>query len=188
MATGISPGPAGQRQQFTKVIERSPAPLDAKTLQAAIQKLLTGQGDTRVRTLELLGTIAKLLQTVDDPQAKAKGTEITDVVRKSTGDAVPAVRAQATFLTALLSDAQVREGILRQMLADEQQVVRMSGLAAVQSMIEPVARKQWAQPLADSDKDELVRKFAATVVEVADLPPPATQPAEGGEVTAGAGK
>jgi hypothetical protein len=189
MATGISPGPAGQRQQFTKVIERSPAPLDQKTLQAAFEKLRAGQGDVRIRTLELLGTMAKMLQTVEDPQAKAKSTEITDVVRARTDDPVPSVRAQATFLTALLADATVREGILRQMLADEVPVVRMSGLAAIQGMIEPAKRKEWAQPLADSDKDEVVRRFAASVVECADLPPPTTQPAEeGGEVTAGAGK
>jgi hypothetical protein len=132
--------------------------------------------------------MGRLLQTQEDPQLKAKGTEITDVVRKSTGDPVPAVRAQASFLTALLSDNTVREGILRQMLADPIPVVRMSGLAGLQSMVEPDQRKQFAQPLADSDPDPLVKKFAASVIECADLPPPSTQPSERTEATAGAGK
>jgi hypothetical protein len=189
LATGISPGPAGQRQQFSRVIERGPAPLDQATLNKCFQKMANGPGDAKVRTLELLGTFAKVMLTQEDANTRAKGTEIVDVIRKSTGDPVPIVRAHATFMTALLSDPAVRDGLIRQMLADPLPIIRMCGVAAVQNVVEAAQRKTWVQPLADSDPDPIVKRFAASTIEVADLPPPATQPAqEGVDVTAGAGK
>jgi hypothetical protein len=177
LSGGISPGPAGQRQQFTKVVERKPSPVEPRTIQDAFQKLTNGSADVKVRTLELLATFAKVMAAQDDANLKAKAAEITDVIRKATSDRVAAVKAQATFMTALLSDETVREGILKQMLAHEHPLMRMSGLSAVQGVIDPQRRKEWVKPLADSDPDEIVRKFAASVLEVADLPPPTTQPA-----------
>jgi hypothetical protein len=174
---GIAPGPCGQRQQFLKVVTRAAAPLSPQSVQAQIARLLAGTAEERIRTLELLGTFAAALRGQDDANLQGTATEITDVIRKSTGDRVPAVRGAAMFVTAQLADAAVREGILRQMLIDEQFPIRVTGLAAIQ-MLEPAKRKELAATVVHSDGDEVVRKLAASVIEVADLPPPSTQPQE----------
>jgi tetratricopeptide (TPR) repeat protein len=203
-ATGIAPGPGGYRQQFTRVVERGSAPLSDQTLNAQFQKLQQGTGDERVRAVEELGTFAALLKSMNDPQAQGKANEITDVVRKSTADPIPSVRAEATFVTAMLADPAVRDGMVRQMLGDREFIVRIIGLAAAQQTIPPDKRKELVAPLApstqptdqqqpqqpgaDADAETIVKQMALSVMEVADLPPtsqPSTQPA--GEITAGTG-
>lgn len=173
---GIAPGPGGYRVQFTRVIERRSSPLNEQTVQELYSKLLSGAADVRIRSLEQLGTYASAMkQQQDNPSLQAKAAEIADVVRKSSGDSVSAVRAVATYVTAFLADASVREGIIRQMLGDGSFSQRVMGLVALQQHVETVKRKELAKPLAEGDADAIVRKLAASVVEVADLPP-ATQP------------
>jgi hypothetical protein len=180
--SGIAPGPGGYRAQFTGggagVVQRTPAPLNDQTLQAAFTQLLSGTGDSRVRNLDMLGTYVKLMRAQAGAQAQlaGKATEIADVIRKSTGDSVPAVRAQATYMTAALADQPVRDGIIKQMLADSAPILRVVGLAVLQDSATPEQRKEMAKPLATGDPDPIVKALAQSVIEVADLPPPQTQP------------
>jgi hypothetical protein len=177
-ASGIAPGPAGQRQQFLRVVARRGSPLNPQALQAMTKQLLNEAADVRVRVLELMGTYAGMLRQQENPQMKGMGVELTDLIRNRTGDPVPAVRAAAMFVTAVLSDAAIREGLLRQMIANDSPFqVRVLGLLGLQSL-EVEKRKQIAQAVATSDGDEIVKRLAESVIEVADLPPPATQPAE----------
>lgn len=184
--TGIAPGPAGYRVQLSRVVERSSAPLKEETLQKLYQQLQNGNGAVRLRTLDLLGTFAAAMKQREDAALQAKAAELADVVRKSTGDPVASVRAEALFVTAMLSDATAREGIIRQMLADPEPAVRALGLDLLQQAAPPAGRKELAAPLAERDADPIIKKLAASVIEVADLPPPATQPAP--EAAAGAGQ
>lgn len=173
---GIAPGPGGYRVQFTRVMERSPAPLDDKTLASLYQQLVTGSGGARIRAIETLSAFAGLIRQRGGEQYQGKATEIIEAIHKCVGDPVPAVRAQATYATAILADAPVREGTIRQMLSDSAVSMRIEGLMALQQAAQPARRKELARPLAQDDADPIVKKVAASVVEVADLPA-ATQPA-----------
>jgi hypothetical protein len=50
------------------------------------------------------------------------------------------------------------------------------GLAVLQDSATPEQRKEMAKPLATGDPDPIVKALAQSVIEVADLPPPQTQP------------
>jgi hypothetical protein len=181
-SAGIAPGPGGFRVQFTSVVARNRSPLADGTIRELTQQLLSGPPNVRIRTLDLLATFARTLRAQDAPEFRGKATEITDLVRKSTGDVSPAVRAQATFMTALLAEPSIREGVVRQMLSDTNFAQRVLGLMALQVSADPAKRKELAEGLSRSDPDPIVKLLAVTVMEVADLPPPATQPSqEGGQ-------
>ncbi len=172
---GIAPGPGGYRVQFVRVVERSPAPLSDPTIQGLYTQLLAGTADAKVRTLQLLGAYAGALRSHGEEQTKSKATELIEVIRKATGDRISAVAAEAMFVTVLLAEPATREGIIRQMLASDSFPQRVMGLAALQTL-EPAKRKEIAKPLAQGDADEVVKKLAAAMIEVADLPPPTTAP------------
>jgi hypothetical protein len=87
------------------------------------------------------------------------------------------VRAEATFVSAVLSEPGAAETMLRNMLADQAFTQRVFGLAILPMVVQPDKQKQLAAPLAKDDPDPIIKQLAASMVEVADLPRPATQPA-----------
>ncbi len=178
-STGIAPGPGGFRAQFTRVAERSPSPLSPATLKEHYGKLATGSGAVKFRTLELLGALSAAVRRAalaSDAAGAAQYTvvanEIADAVRKSTGDSLESVRADAMGMTAQLSEAPIQLGIIKQMLADESFAKRAMGLSLLQ-LLEPSVRKELAQPLT-MDANKVIASLADATIGVADLPPPAT--------------
>lgn len=179
---GVVPGPGGYRVQFQRPPVRSASPLTANVLMNLTQLLMNAPGDAKVRALDLLGTYSLLLRSMNDPSAKSKGTEFADIVRKSTVDPVPGVRAQAMLVTAFLSDADVRRGVVQQMLSDSSVSVRGMGLTSLTTLPDWRQYKEMVKPLTE-DKDPQVKALAAAVLEVAELPP-TTQPTGPGEAVA----
>lgn len=173
---GVVPGPAGYRQTFMPVAERARAPINDKTLNDLFKQLQTGPGNVRLQTLDILASFARALKEQQTPELQRQGNQILDVIRAAAGDRAESVRAEARFITAVLSDEATRKGMTRQMLADKSFCERIMGLQLVQIMAEPSERKDLLKPLAENDADVLLKKLAASMIDVADLPPPSTQP------------
>lgn len=174
-AGGIAPGPGGTRESFSNVIERSPAPLNDQVIQEAFKQVVGGNGAQRLRNIDLLGALASQIRAAKDEKVLPRAQEMTDIIRKSTGDSAAAVRAQALAVSASLADDAVRRGILRQMLSDGDPSIRAYGLCIVQKAVDGKTFKELAKPLADSDANAVVKQIASAMIEVADLPTP--QPA-----------
>jgi tetratricopeptide (TPR) repeat protein len=176
LPSGITPGPGGYRTT-AKVVVRSSSPLSPASLQTWYNQILSGPADVRMRTLELLGNYANAMRRAEQPEAKAKSSELVDMIRKCTGDPVPAVRSQAMIVTGILAEESLREGFVRQLMTANTFVERAGGLIAAAQLVPPDKRKELVRPVAeDKSADPLLRKMAAAEIEVAELPPPATQP------------
>lgn len=174
--TGIVPGPAGYRQIFSPVAERAAAPINDKTLADLFKHLQTGAGNIRLQTLDLLAAFARALKDQQDPALQRQGSQIVDVIRGATGDRAESVRAEARFVTAMLSDEPTRKGIARQMLSDASFCERIMGLQLVQIAIPLADQKSFLEQMAEKDADPLLKQLAGAMVEVSKLPPPSTQP------------
>jgi hypothetical protein len=187
-SAGIIPGPGGYRVQFTKPVERGPSPLNELTLQKVYNQLVSGAPDIRIRSIGLLGTYIRFLRAHGDDNGKNRATEMAEMIHKSTGDSFSAVRAQASYLTAVLSEPNAAQAMVQRMIGDESFAMRVLGLEAMR-VVYPVAKqKEMAAAIAKDDSDPIVKQLAASLVEVAALPPtsqPATQPTP---ETAGADK
>jgi tetratricopeptide (TPR) repeat protein len=184
LPTGISPGPGGQRVQFTRVVNRIATPLaNEQVVNAAIAALSGGPPEQRMAAADLLTAYAMALLAQKDEKFRATGQEMIAAIKKSsTRDQFGAVRAWSSLmLPRLTSSDEQREQLIGQMLAGEQWTERLLGLFAVQSF-DHAKWKQLASPLAEGDPDPTVKKLAQAIVEFADSPAstqPATQPAEG---------
>ncbi|HVT88868.1 MAG TPA: hypothetical protein VHD56_08460 [Tepidisphaeraceae bacterium] len=173
---GVAPGPGGYRAMFTHTVQRTPAPFTPDALQKQFSLIQDGHGDVRIRSLELMGAFVNWLKAQNDPATKDPSIQIADFIRKSTGDRLTAVRAQSMFISASLAESPARDSMVKQMLSDPSPATRVIGLMALEQL-EPAVQKELAKELADSDSDPTVRKLAGAVIEIADLPPPSTQPA-----------
>jgi len=176
---GIAFGPGGYRAQFSHTLVRDSTQPDPAVFKAAFARLQEGTpADVRIRTVELLGAYVAVLRNQQNQGLADRAKELMEFIRKSTNDSVPSVRAVATYVTAILSDAQVKEGLIRQMLADPSIPQRMLGLAALQQSMEIPQIKELARALADSDPDPSVKQMAASTIAVTELAP-TTAPTSG---------
>jgi hypothetical protein len=178
-AAGIIPGPGGYRVQFTKPVERGPSPLNEATIQTIYTQLVSGPPDVRLHSIELLGTYIRFLRAHGDDNGKNKATEMSEMVHKSTGDPFQAVRAQASYVTVILSEPNAAQATVQRMLGDESFAMRVLGLEAMPIAYPQAKQKEMAAAVAKDDSDPIVKQLAASLVEVAALPPtsqPATQP------------
>lgn len=188
LPTGISPGPGGQRVQFTRVVNRVATPLsNDQVISAALAGLAGGTPEQRMSAADLITTYAIALQTQKDEKLRAAGLEMVAAIRKSAArDEFGAVRAWSfLMLPRLASTSEQREEIIREMLVGQQWTERLLGLFAVQSF-DQSKWKELASPLAQSDPDVTVKKLAQAIVDFADSPAatqPATQPDESAAAT-----
>jgi hypothetical protein len=179
-AAGIIPGPGGYRAQFTKPVERGPSPLNDPTVQTLYTQIVSGSPDVRMHNIDLLGTYIRYFRAHGDDSSKNKATEMSEMIHKSTGDPFASVRAQASFVTATLAEPNAAAAMVQRMLGDSSFAMRVLGLQALPIVYPPAKQKQAAAALAKDDPDPIVKQLAASMVEVADLPPtsqPATQQA-----------
>jgi hypothetical protein len=173
-ANGIVPGPCGYRAVFPPA-ERAATPMNAQAIQGLMAQLQTSSGGVRMRLLDQLGAISRLLEQQQTPAVQGMSKQLRDFIRNSIGDRLPAVRAEAMFVSAMLADDTVRQGLIRQILTDNDASARMMGLIAVTFSVEPEKRKSLLEPVQSGDSDPLLQKMAAAMIEVAALPP-STQP------------
>lgn len=172
---GIAPGPGGSREQFLRVVERSPSPLSPETFARLNQDLQNAPADVRMRTLELLGTFAINMRNGTDADLKSQSEQIVDLIRKGAGDRTLTVRDHAMMLMTFLVDESVRAGLMQRLLSSDDFQARALGIAAVASGIDPPKRKAMLQNIADNDPDPVLKRCAQRAIEVAEATP-TTQP------------
>jgi tetratricopeptide (TPR) repeat protein len=177
-SSGSNPGPAGQRTQLSRLIQRNGFPLDdASAKQAIYAKVTSGTASEQFQNLGLLAAYTQIFRSEKAPDAlKPLAAEFVDVIRKAGNDSDPSLGAWASYLHARLLDEPHRLVAVRQMAADPAWQKRLLALVAVQSL--PVkAQLDIATGLAAKDADDVVRSYAGAVQQLAQLPTsrPATQ-------------
>jgi hypothetical protein len=175
LTSAVVPGPGGYRVQFTKVVERGASPLNDQTLQGLSNQLVTGTADVRVRTIDLLGTFVDLMRKNPKDEVKNTAAQLAEMIHKSTGDSLPPARAEATYMTAILSEPTASEAMIRQMLADQSFAQHIYALLAIQNTLPPAKQKALISDLVPKDSDPIVLEMAQSVALVADMPA-TTQP------------
>ncbi|HYO07769.1 MAG TPA: hypothetical protein VER17_02250, partial [Tepidisphaeraceae bacterium] len=183
----IAMGPGGARAGLSRLMERPGANISNEHVRQRLGiAMQNGTPAEKVRAVETLAKYAPMLARVENEQAKQMAGQAADAVRRSGGDPDPTVAAWSTYLfSALTADKEA----VRRMLADPVWLNRMLGIVAVDYTGVP---RDALRPLAESDPDEVVRKFAAaaSIVKIqtgaATQPAATTQPADGGASPAAA--
>jgi hypothetical protein len=194
-ANGVAPGAAGNRAPF-KAISRAGFPLSqAAQRKRAMSAVEAGTPAEKLRNLELMAACIRMLEGAKnlDEATRAMGTEFVNALNKSRDDAVPAVAAYATFLSARLSSPDARGAVVERLVASENWPARLLGMIAANGT---GAERElaMAQKVAQDDPEPTLRAFAAATVDYLHNPPttqpatqPTTQPGAGGAGTAPAG-
>ncbi len=174
----VQPGPAGQRITSARLVERRGTPNNAAAIgQRALDALSNAQAGEKVRQLELVATITQLLsaqEDLDEPTTAALAS-LRDVIRRGTADGDPHVRAFAMYCNAMLASDAQRPALIDALAAEPAWSARMLAVLLAHAHgggQETVAR------LAESDPDELVKRYAAAVSAIPATTQPATQPSE----------
>jgi tetratricopeptide (TPR) repeat protein len=168
----LSQGPASIRATLTKMMERRGAPIGQPDVQ---QKLFTaiqsGTPAEKIRAAETLTKFATLLtgDGVGDA-AKQLGMHAAEAVRRTTQDEDPAVRAWATYLYCRYS---ADPALLNNLLKDESWVARTLGVVGTDYLGQ---NHDLFKPLAENDREPVVKKLAAAALE-ANIRRPTTAPA-----------
>ena len=167
-------GRAGIACSLQKWSSTGASPLNEQTGQALVKQLVSGSPDVRVRTIDLLGTFIRMMRKGNDDKTKNRAAEWAEMIHKSTGDSLSPVRAEATFMTAILAEPNASEAMIGQMTNDASFAANLC-VRAMQVTMDPSKQKELAQQVAKNDADPIVKMLAKSVVEVADIAP-ASQP------------
>jgi hypothetical protein len=179
---GIMPGAGGYAVEFARFMERGASPLSEATVRRRLDALAAPNGRDKIQSLSLLARYVSLLRmSKENAQGQAMANDLIGAIRRTTGDADPAVRAWALHELVVVSEEGAREALIVKMLGDsESWQSRALAMHVIQAL--PAERAtQLAAPLAENDPHAVVRALAAATLEVLKLPPttrPATQPAE----------
>jgi hypothetical protein len=169
--------------QFTRVMERAGTPVsNAQAVQALIAPLGNGPPEQRMRTVDQIVTLIRLFSDPKSPpESKQVAASLYDALTRAVAmhDESPVAHAWLQFNLALISGDAERERTMVTLLRSAEWDSRIMGLRLLQFF--PAERqKALASKFAQSDPDSLVRAYATSVVETADLPisRPATQPTD----------
>ena len=176
-ASGVGPGPAGQRKTFSRSFVRSgfalAQPVARRRLMAQVSGGTAGE---RVLALDLLAAYVRMFaqQKELDPAMRALASDFVATVATSRNDTSKPVAAWATYLTARINPDE-RAGAVDALLAHDGWPGRLLAvLAAVD--LGPQRQAEIATSLAEGDPDPTVKEFAAATLDVLRSQP-ATQPA-----------
>jgi hypothetical protein len=171
-ASGIAPGPGGQRVAVKKILERKSNPLGEQQQQAMIASLNNTASDVRIRTISMLCAYARVAATATDDKIKASGKQLVDTYSQLGADPSAPVASWARFMTASVIAPDHRAELLGQMVASPYLGQRM--LAVVLALTSGPAGKDTLTTLAKDD-DPIVKKFAEAALD--DYAHPTTEPA-----------
>ncbi len=169
--SGIAPGPGGQRSMIKKPFERAANPLTPRNQQAMQRALTTESGDVRIRLLSMVTAYARAFMQADDPNVKAKASELAEAIGQLGGDTSPAVASWSRFQQMTLVSGPTAGAILNAMAQSDYWPQRL--LAANIALAAGGGGKEFLQKFA-TDSDPIVKKFAEAALD--DLAHPTTQP------------
>jgi len=175
MGAGVGPGPAGNRVNIRKVIERSGMAIgNPKTQQTMMMTLSSGEPDAKMRMISAMAQLASIFSNEQQQeQMKELAKKLLESVDDTRGDTNPSVRGWAMFRSALIrSDEHRKQGAV-QMIADPNWTIRALGVL-VAGML-PAEQAAQTLEAVKADAEPIVALLAKSTIEVAKHPP-ATQP------------
>lgn len=174
---GLVSGPAGQRFQMPRIVERKGTPVGQEMGKAQVFATLSGgTPPEKMGAADLVGVVIRLIQAgMADQEEKGAGAEamaqseaqigeLIEQIRKTANDADENVQSWATFLFATLSDPQVSPQIVRAMETSPLWQKRLLVIAAM-GRLTPTEQKELVARLAKNDPDQIVRNFALAAAE-----------------------
>jgi hypothetical protein len=174
---GLVSGPAGQRFQMPRIVERKGTPVGQESGKAQVFATLSGgTAPEKMGAADLVGVIIRLIQAGManqqeqgiDAQAAAQNEasigELIEQIRKTANDADENVNSWATFLFATLSDPQVSPQIIRAMETSPLWQKRLLVIASIGRMT-PTEQKELLARLAKDDPEPIVRHLALAAAE-----------------------
>jgi tetratricopeptide (TPR) repeat protein len=176
-ASGVGPGPAGQRRGFNKSFVRSGFALSQPVARKRLlQQLQAGQPGDKIEGLDLLAAYVRMFQRQQqvDPATRALAGEFVTAIGSARDDASKPVSLWARYLVVGITDAG-RESAVEALLKDEAWPARLLGVVAA-AEVGGERQAQAAARLAADDPEPLVKHYAAATAESLKLRP-ATQPA-----------
>ncbi|HZZ43898.1 MAG TPA: hypothetical protein VFE58_13255 [Tepidisphaeraceae bacterium] len=174
---GLVPGVAGYRVEFPRVMERVATPISgAPQRQKIYTTIANGNGDEKIRAMELLGTYVRVIRGGKDVSKEALGVadEMVNAIRTGMSDAEPSVQAWAEYISALVGPPEQLGSALKQMMADKSWEKRMLALS-VEPMLPAEIRTQVGGKMGLDDADPTVKAYAQAQGELQAIA--ATQPA-----------
>jgi hypothetical protein len=179
-ASGVGPGPAGQRRGFNKSFVRSgfalSQPVARKRL---VQQIQTGQPGDKIEGLDLLAAYVRMFQRQPqvDAATRTLAGDFVTVIGAARDDASKPVGLWAKYLVAEITDAG-REAAVDALLKDEAWPARLLGVVAAAD-VGAERQAEVANKMAQ-DPEPAVKQYAAATADYLKTRPatqPATQPA-----------
>jgi tetratricopeptide (TPR) repeat protein len=174
---GAAPGPAGQRAELSSIFQRDGFAMRGEAdKQQLFSQIRSGSPVEKIRGVSLLAVYIGMFRSdkATDSMKQSVG-DMLDVLRKAAVDPDENVAAWSSYLDArLMTDAQ-RWDRLESMAHNASWTQRLLAAVAVQSL--PVQRQRELAGILASDKDIIVKAYAAALAESAATTRPATQPA-----------
>ena len=172
---GVGPGPAGQREAFSKSFVRSGFPLTQNVMRKRVDAAIeSGTPAEKIRNLDLLaGYLPLLAGAKPDPALRGLDAEFVNTIGDARRDENPPVAMWANYLTArLVPDERLRA--IDDLLANEAWPARLLALLAA-AELGPGRQAELAGQLAGADPEPTAKEYAAATVEFLQSAP-ATQP------------
>lgn len=180
MTDGIVPGPAGQRMQSPRTVERGGTPMGSDVQRRRIYQAMAASpdGDERLRCIDLLEAVLLMVgrEPANSP-SKPVMAEIASALQAVTNDPSVNVQAWGRRTLALIGDDQDAERTIRKMADSEDWQQRLVALLTAQ-IRQPELGRTLARRLSD-DPDATVKRYAVateTAIRLAATRP-ATAPA-----------
>lgn len=183
-ADGTS-GPCGYGVQFGSITERAGFSLNQQGLQTLQGLVAGGTPAEKIRSLELLSSLASWLNTpqqASNPQAGQVAKQLLQVLEKSMADPSPGVSTWGAFLTAV-HKSDSRKPVMEKMLSDEDPKRRLLGLM-IATGLEKKEQRALLEKVIANDTSESVKAYARGMMDLAEAAP-ATQPTAGTGVSGG---
>lgn len=187
----VSPGAAGMKQTFSRLMQRVPMNLSQPgTINAVMNGLVNGDETERYRRMELLATYIQVLNTqiakseTPDPKMVSVVRDYASRIGQRRFDNVPAVAAWSSYELAIsLKDSPDNlNEIIRQMRVHANPVQRLLAVDAAAKALD-AKNAITAVGLQTNDPDPTVAAFAAATLDL--LQHPTTKPAEATQPAAG---
>jgi tetratricopeptide (TPR) repeat protein len=179
-ASGVGPGPAGQRRGFNKSFVRSGFSLSQPVARKRLfQQVQAGRPGDKIEGLDLLAGYVRLFQRQQqvDPATRALAADFVAAIGTARDDAARPVSIWARYLVVGITDAG-RDAAVDVLLKDDAWPARLLGVVAAAD-VGGERQAQAAARLAD-DPEPVVKQYAAATAEALKLRPtsqPATAPA-----------
>ncbi|MCC6239562.1 MAG: hypothetical protein IT448_04605 [Phycisphaerales bacterium] len=172
----VVPGLLGQAVPFIRIINREPSQPTNATVKTLIDDLQAGLPEKKIETIDLIDAWVPSLQRLaadanipDDQKQQVRPlvNQLLFQLSRSRQDTIPAVRAWASYTSALLTAKDNQSEVLRQMRSGNSPVEMILSVMAAQQ-ISPEVALEVAERLSFAT-DPMVQRLTTAVQEAAKI-------------------